>query len=108
MTGEAVALSIHIKVADVTLEFEEALLRDELEASLHQMVCELGKQLLGGVMQVLDDELREEVPAEWRNVGTEGRTLVSSLGAIRYRKRIYVDEQRKRRMSCLACSGMGG
>ena len=97
MTDESVSLSIHINVADVTVELEEVLLRDELEASLHQMVCELGMQLLGGVIHVLDDELRQEVPEGWRNAGTEVRTLVSSLGAIRYRRRIYVDEQGERR-----------
>ena len=97
MTDKAVPLSIHINVADVTMEFEEAIRRDEVEASIHDLICGLGKQLLGGVIQVLDDALREEVPEEWRNAGTEVRTLVSSLGAIRYRRRIYVDEQAQRR-----------
>jgi hypothetical protein len=97
MTDTVVPLSIHINVADATLEFEAAIRREEVEASLHDLICRLGKQLLGGVIQVLDDQLRQEVPVEWRNAGTEARTLVSSLGAIRYRRRIYVDEQAQRR-----------
>jgi hypothetical protein len=97
MTDEAVPLSIHIKVADVTLEFEKVLLRQELEACLHELVCGIGKQVLGGLIQVLDDQLRAEVPGSWRNVGTEVRCLVSCVGAIRYQRRIYIDEQGQRR-----------
>jgi hypothetical protein len=97
MTDGSVPLSIHINVADVTLEFEEVLLPDKLEASIQHLICGVGIQLLGGVIQVLDEALRQEVPEGWRNAGREARTLVSSLGAIRYRRRIYVDEQGERR-----------
>ncbi len=97
MTDEAVPLSIHINVADVTVEYEAAIQRDEVEACLHQLIGGMGERLLGGVIQVLDDQLRQEVPAGWRNVGTEVRSVVSSLGFLQYRRRIYVDEQGERR-----------
>jgi hypothetical protein len=97
MTDEAVPLSIHINVADVTLEFEGVLLPDKLEASIQHLICGVGIQVLGGVIQVLDDQFRQEVPEGWRNAGREARTLVSSLGAIQYRRRNYVDEQGQRR-----------
>jgi hypothetical protein len=45
----------------------------------------------------LDDELRKEVPAGWRNVGTEERGILSSIGRIRYQRRIYKDEKGVRR-----------
>ncbi len=97
MTDEAVPLSIHINVADVAVEFEAAIRREEVEACLHQLIGGIGERLLGGVIQVLDDQLRQEVPAGWRNVGTEVRSVVSSLGFLQYRRRIYVDEQGQRR-----------
>jgi len=97
MTDEAVPLSIHIKVADVTMEMEEQIQREEVETCIRRLICGIGQQLLHGVIQVLDDQLAQEVPAGWRNVGTEARWLVSSLGTIRYRRRIYVDEQDQRR-----------
>jgi hypothetical protein len=84
-------------VADVTLEFEGVLLPDKLEASIQHLICGVGIQVLGGVIQVLDDQFRQEVPEGWRNAGREARTLVSSLGAIQYRRRNYVDEQGQRR-----------
>ncbi len=97
MTDEAVPLSIHINIADVAMEFEAAVQREAVEASLQVLLGGIGTRLLGGVIQVLEDQLRQEVPEGWQNVGTEARTLVSSLGAIRYRRRIYVDEQGERR-----------
>jgi hypothetical protein len=41
--------------------------------------------------------LRQEVPAGWRNVGTEERSIMSSIGRIHYRRRIYKDEKGVRR-----------
>jgi hypothetical protein len=46
---------------------------------------------------VLDDRIARNVPAGWWNVGTEMRWMVSSLGAVRYQRRVYQDEQGSRR-----------
>jgi hypothetical protein len=93
MTAEAVTISIHIKVAEVEMEFEERVSSDGLEDSIQRMSVGVGRRVLAGVIQVLDDRMEREVPAGWRNVGREGRWMLSSLGRIHYRRRIYVDEQ---------------
>ncbi|MHC1784119.1 MAG: hypothetical protein AB9891_15425 [Anaerolineaceae bacterium] len=45
-------------------------------------------------LNVIDDRVVEEIPRNWRNVGTEGRWLMSSLGAIKFKRRIYLDRKR--------------
>ena len=45
----------------------------------------------------LDEELCKEVPAGWQNVGTEKRSVLSSVGRIHYPRRIYKDEKGVRR-----------
>ena len=97
MTDAAVSLSITIKLGNVSMEMEGQVQREEVEGCLGRLVRGVGQRVLGGVIQVLDDQLAQEVPAGWRNVGTEARWMVSSLGTIRYRRRIYVDEQEQRR-----------
>jgi len=97
MTAEAVPLSIHINVGDGVMEFEENIPVEAIEVCLHRLMGRIGQKLLGGVIRVVDDQLVEAVPPGWRNVGTEARWMMSSLGAIRYRRRIYVDEQAQRR-----------
>jgi hypothetical protein len=89
MTAEAVTISIHIKVAEVEMEFEERVSSDGLEDSIQRMSVGVGRRVLAGVIQVLDDRMEREVPAGWRNVGREGRWMLSSLGRIHYRRRIY-------------------
>jgi hypothetical protein len=97
MTDESVGISITIKVEDVVLEFQEKIPIQGVEESIHRLTVGLGQQVLQGMIQVLDDRLAQSVPTEWRNVGTETRWMVSSLGAVRYTRRVYQDEQLRRR-----------
>jgi hypothetical protein len=97
MTDEAVDISITIKVEDVVMEIQKKVPIDAVEESIHSLATGLGQQVLHGVIHVLDDRIARKVPGEWRNVGTEMRWMVSSLGAVRYKRRVYQDEQRRRR-----------
>jgi hypothetical protein len=69
----------------------------ELETGISQVVQEMGATVLQAGLKGLDDELRKGVPAGWRNVGTEERSILSSIGRIRYQRRIYKDEKGVRR-----------
>jgi hypothetical protein len=97
MTDGSVAVSITIKLEDVVMEIQEKVPIGAVEDSIHSLTVGLGQQVLQGVIQVLDDRIVREVPSEWRNVGTEVRWMVSSLGAIRYKRRVYQDEQGRRK-----------
>jgi hypothetical protein len=46
---------------------------------ISQVVEEIGTQVLVASLEGLDDELRNNVPAGWQNVGTEERSIMSSL-----------------------------
>lgn len=97
MTDESVNISITIKVENVVMEIREKVWIGEVEETIHSMAVGVGQHMLEGVIQVLDDRIAQEVPVGWHNVGTEARWMVSSLGAVRYRRRIYQDEQQQRR-----------
>ena len=97
MTDGSVAISITIKVEDVVMEIQEKVPIDAVEESVHSLATGLGQQVLHRVIHVLDDRIARNMPAGWRNVGTEMRWMVSSLGAVRYPRRVYQDEQGRRR-----------
>jgi hypothetical protein len=97
MTDEAVNISIIIKVEEVVVEIHEKIPLEAVEETVHSLTTGLGQQVLDGVIQVMDDRIARDVPAGWRNVGTEKRWMVSSLGVVHYKRRIYQDEQRRRR-----------
>ena len=97
MTDKAVELSITLNVYGEVIEYQRKIAIDELETGISQVVQEMGATVLKAGLKGLDDELRKEVPAGWLNVGTEERCIMSSMGRIRYQRRIYKDEMGVRR-----------
>jgi hypothetical protein len=97
MTEESVDISITIKVEKVEYEIHGKIEPGELEEKVQAITQELGQQVIKGVVDVMDTRLAARIPAGWRNVGTEERWLTTSLGTIRYRRRVYIDEEKRRR-----------
>ena len=97
MTDKAVELSITIKVNREVVNYQREIRIEELETGVSQAVQEIGNKVLVAGLKGLDDEIRKEVPAGWRNVGTEKRSILSSIGRLNYRRRIYKDEKGVRR-----------
>jgi hypothetical protein len=97
MTDEAVQISITIRVAKREVRLERKARIEELEETIQGIAIETGQETLGMGIKEFDDRIAEKVPKGWQNVGTEARWLVSSLGAMRYTRRIYLDEKHRRR-----------
>ena len=97
MTEKSVEISITVKVYGEVIQYVQKVRVVELEAGISQAVQEIGRQVLVAGIEGLDQDLRQAVPSSWRNVGTEERSVLSSLGRIRYQRRIYRDEAGRRR-----------
>ncbi len=93
MTDEAVHISITIKVADVTREIQKIVHLQAMEEGVHKLGLAIGQEVFRGMIGVVDKRIAQNKPAGWRNMGTEKRWMVSSLGAIQYKRRVYLDEQ---------------
>jgi len=96
MTDEAVNISITIKVEEVSIEIQKKVPITAVEEGVHVLAQSVGQQILLGMIGVLDAHIARNKPTGWRNVGTEKRWMVSSLGAVQYKRRVYLDEQQKR------------
>jgi len=99
MTAETVKIIITAEVAERKVELGTIALEVDgrLDERIHQGMQAAGKQLYQVLLQNLDDCLWETVPEGWRNVGREGRQLMSSVGWVAYQRRVYLDELGKRR-----------
>jgi hypothetical protein len=97
MTDEAVQISITIRIAKREQKIERKMSIKDLEETIQGIAIETGQEALGMGIKELDDRISERIPKGWHNVGTEERWLVSSIGAMRYKRRIYLDEKRNRR-----------
>ncbi len=97
MADEAVHISITIRIAKREQRIERTTRIEELEETIQEIALETGQEALGMGINEIDDRIAERPPQGWQKVGTEERWLVSSIGALRYKRRIYLDEKRKRR-----------
>lgn len=97
MTDKAVQISITIRVAEREVKIERKMEEEELEEKAQEIGIEAGLQTLEMELEEVDDRLAENIPEGWHNVGTEERWVTSSVGELRYKRRIYVDEQKRRR-----------
>jgi hypothetical protein len=96
MTEKTVNISITIKVEE-EIKYQKEVSVQDLEEAIQGLTAKMGQQVIEASIKVLDDRVVGEVPKSWRNAGTEERWLISSVGAVRYKRRIYLDEEKKRR-----------
>ena len=99
MTASTVKIIIAVEVAKQKVELGkmEVKVDEKLDERIHQAMQEAGKALYGMMLQAIDDGIKEAVPETWANVGREKRQIVTSLGTVRYKRRVYRDESGKRR-----------
>ena len=58
-------------------------------------------------LKTFDDEMRCEVPSSWRIIDCRPRTVITLLGEITYKRRVYLDEYRSRRYLLDEVLGIG-
>jgi hypothetical protein len=80
---------------EIKLEKEARI--EEMEETIQGIMLEAGQRTLEMVIKETDEQITEKVPKSWQNVGTEERWLVSSVGTLRYKRRVYLDEKKQRR-----------
>lgn len=94
MTDEAVLISITIRVSEREIKFETETKIEDMEKTIQGILLEAGQLTFGMVIKEIDDRIAETVSKGWQNVGTEERWLVSSIGTLRFKRRVYLDEKK--------------
>lgn len=75
------------EVREIALDLAVASWDQQLQEGLQGM----GQVIAGVVLEREDVALREAAPAEWENLGREARELVSLVGRVVIRRRVYRD-----------------
>lgn len=97
MTAETVQISIIAKAGEKTAEIIKEIDVQDLEKEMASLGMELNGQIFGLTLELLDEHLREEIPATWKNVGRERRSVVFEHGYVHYNRRVYLDDKGQRR-----------
>jgi hypothetical protein len=71
---------------------------DDVEQAARGVADKVARELLQGLLEGAEEALSQERPASWRVVATKERTLVTTVGALRLKRRLYRDEKGKPRM----------
>ena len=59
------------------------------EGKIFQQVCEQGRREAKAYLEELEEALYEQRPAGWEVVGFRERVLVTRIGEVRLRRRLY-------------------
>lgn len=97
MTAGTVDIIITIRADNTTKEISKKLEINNLESNLSHLNKEIGGELSKEVLSLVDKQLRQQVPSNWKNVGREKRSIQFEHGYTTYYRRIYMDEQGVRR-----------
>jgi hypothetical protein len=97
MTENSVQISISINIENEELKYQREMKIYELEENIQQLTTEMGHQVITTSLKAIDDRIAGKKPKGWQNAGTEERWVLSSFGVVKYRRRIYLDERKKRR-----------
>ena len=99
MTASTVKLIITAEVAGqrVNLGKAEIEISEKLDECIYMGMQSMGKALYSAILQGVDDGLRETAPEGWENIGREQRTVMTCVGPVTYKRRIYKDRHGKRR-----------
>lgn len=97
MTAGTVHIIITISAAEKSREITKAIEIEEVETGLAKVSKEIIGELTKEVLDLLDEEIRRQVPGNWKNVGREKRSIQFEQGYTTYYRRIYKDEMGVRR-----------
>ena len=97
MTAETVQMIITISANGSRREIRKDIQIAEIEQGITHLSKEISGELTKGVLELLDEEIRRQVPEKWKNVGREKRSIQFEQGYTTYYRRIYKDEKGVRR-----------
>jgi hypothetical protein len=86
-----------MKLMGREVEYEKEIDLGEVEKSLHGSTQELTGLAYRLILEGMDDAIQHVVPGSWKNSGREERGMLTSMGLVRYKRRVYRDEKGERR-----------
>jgi hypothetical protein len=99
MTASTVKIIIAAEIAERKVEIGriELSVDEKLDEGIYFGMQSAGKVLYEEILQAVDDGIQEVVPETWKNAGRETRQMTTCMGTVQFKRRVYQDEDGKRR-----------
>ena len=98
MTDASVSIIITVKAGEVSETIEKDISVMDMESELNEIFHRGQQQVTAIMFDLLEAQLHACVSTQtdWKNIGTEKRSVMLESGNITYRRHIYKDKQGKR------------
>lgn len=97
MTEKTVEISITTEINGKTINRETKAAAGSLEGELIKVMYEMIRETIKGGMEAIDDQIREGAARGWKNLGREKRRVITAVGEVEIKRRVYRDGQGNRR-----------
>mgnify|MGYP001827065618 FL=1 len=107
MTEKTVTISITTEVNGKAHKQEISVGSAGLEGELIKMMAELMRTIMAAGLEAIDDQIREREAKDWKNLGREKHRVLTAMGEVEIKRRVYRDGAGKRRKPLDEQMGLG-
>lgn len=107
MTEKTVTISITTEVNGKALKQEISVGSAGLDGELIKMMADLMRTIIAEGLEAIDDQIREREAKDWKNLGREKHRVLTAMGEVEIKRRVYRDGAGKRRKPLDEQMGLG-
>ena len=97
MTEKTVDISITTEINGKAVNREVKAEAGSLDGELIKIMYEMIRETITGGLEAIDDQIREGEASGWKNLGREKRRVITAVGEVEIKRRVYRDGDGKRR-----------
>lgn len=107
MTEKTVTISITTEVNGKAHKQEISVGSAGLDGELIKIMAELMRTIIAEGLEAIDDQIREREAKDWKNLGREKHRVLTAMGEVEIKRRVYRDGAGKRRKPLDEQMGLG-
>ena len=97
MTEKTVSISITTEINGKAVKREITAEAATLDSEMIKMLVQLLRETVVRGLESIDDQIRESGAKGWKNLGREKHRVITAVGEVEIKRRVYRDESGKRR-----------
>ena len=90
---DKVIIAAEVAGRKIDLEAFEVTLDERMDESIYQGLQRCGQKLQKKMLEVVDERLQQTEARDWENKGRKDRQIVTCNGWVKYKRRVYKDEE---------------
>ena len=97
MTEKTVNISITTEINGKAIKREISAEAACLDGEMIKLMVEMIREAITGGLEAIDDQIREREAKGWKNLGREKHRVITAVGEVEIKRRVYRDGAGKRR-----------